>query len=169
MNVGIVMPSNPLFIFIAIVAAPMIASGLVHEVRHWRFKRALYAREDATANWRARFPDAMPEADRVLTIFCDAFMLRDRCKRSLRPDDRVMEIYKNTTGPWGDAMQLERLGMSIDDEFRVDLLEGFNELLVIIGRDVETVVLFGQALGVENAALAHPRVILGSVADDVDS
>src|SRR5262249_57702985 len=47
-------------------------------------------------------------------------------------------------------------------------VEGLYKVLVIIGGDVEPVVLFGQALCVEYARLAHPRVILGTVTDDVD-
>lgn len=115
---------NPLLIVIVIVA---VAIAAVQQLLQRRFKHAVYARQDTTPDWRSRFPDAMPVVDRVLTIFCDAFMLEERHKYQLRIDDRIMEIYKNTTGPVADEMQLENLIIGIDDAFGVDLAEHVDE------------------------------------------
>ncbi len=69
----------------------------------------------------------MPVVDRVLTIFCEAFLLQERYKYHLRADDRVMEVYRNTTGPIADEMQLETLSMRIDETLGVDLAEHLSE------------------------------------------
>ena len=121
------MPLNPLLIVIVIVVVPLTAWCLVHQLLHWRCKHAVYARQDTARNWQSRFPDTMPVVERVLTIFCDAFMLKDRYKYHLRTDDRVMEIYKNTTGPIADEMQLENLSIRMDDAFGVHLASHLNE------------------------------------------
>ena len=114
-------------IFIVIVAAPPIIWGLVHHLYHYRYIHGVYARQDAARDWRSQFPDAMPAVDRVLTDFCEAFLLKVRYKYHLRPDDRIMEIYKNTTGPIADEMQLETLSISIESSFEVDIAEQLNE------------------------------------------
>ena len=118
---------NPLLIVIIIVAVPLIAWGLVGAIFHWRFKHAIYARQDLAPRWETRFPDAMSVVDRALTIFCEAFLLKGRYRYHLRPDDRIMEIYRDTTGPLADEMQLETLTMRIRDAFDVDLSETLNQ------------------------------------------
>ena len=47
-------------------------------------------------------------------------------------------------------------------------LKCFGGFFLGMGGDVEAAVLFGEAFGIENAALAHPRIILRTVTDDVD-
>jgi len=121
------MSLDPLLIVIVIIAVPLVVWDLVQELYHCRFKRALYARQNATPDWQTRFPNVMPAVDRVLTDFCEAFLIKDRYKYHLRPDDRVMEIYRNTTGPIADEMQIETLSMRMDDAFGMDLAEHLNE------------------------------------------
>ena len=48
-------------------------------------------------------------------------------KFQFRPDDQVMDIYKGTTGPISDEMQLETLTMDFDEAFGVDLLDTLDE------------------------------------------
>jgi hypothetical protein len=121
------MSLNQLFVVIMVVAVPLIAWGLVSELYHFRFKQSLYSRRDATSDWEARFPDAMPVVDQVLTVFCEAFLLKDHYKSHLRTDDRVLAVYRNTTGPVADEMQIEALSMRLDDRFGFDLAEILNE------------------------------------------
>ncbi len=121
------MSFDSLLIVIVIITVPLVIWGLVHELYHCRFKHALYARQDATPDWQTQFPDVMPTVDRVLTNFCEAFLLKDRYKYQLRPDDRVMELYRNTTGPIADETQLETLRIRIDNAFGVDIAEYLNE------------------------------------------
>ncbi|HYW78469.1 MAG TPA: hypothetical protein VE890_02795 [Thermoguttaceae bacterium] len=78
-------------------------------------------------DWQSRYPNAMPVVDRVLTIFCEAFLLNDHHKYRLRTDDRVVEIYRTTTGPIADEMQFETLVMTFDGTFGIDLAEHLSE------------------------------------------
>ncbi len=82
----------------AIFVVPLLVVEAVYGVTRWRFKRRLYAREDSRMIWQAQFPDAMPLVERFLSIFADAFLVRIPYKYRFCPDDRVMQVYKNTTG-----------------------------------------------------------------------
>jgi len=69
----------------------------------------------------------MPTVDRILMDFCEAFLLKNRYKYRLRPNDRIMEIYRSTTGPFVDEMQLATLSIRIDNAFGVNIAEHVNE------------------------------------------
>jgi acyl carrier protein len=65
----------------------------------------------------------MPTVDRVLTIFCDAFMFDEHHKYKFAPEDDVTIIYRNAIGPIGDDFQYEELVMGIEEAFGIDLVE----------------------------------------------
>ena len=114
-------------IVLAILAVPWYVYHAMHWRRKRRWKRGFLARKDSQVGWQSRFPDAMPLVEKVLAIFCVAYLFNERDKYRFRPDDRVMQIYKHTTGPIADEMQLETFSLHIRDEFGVDLLDIFDE------------------------------------------
>ena len=81
----------------------------------------------------------MPTVEQVLTIFCDAFLFDRRFRFHFRSDDRVLDVYKGTTGPLADEMQLENLAMKLDESFGVDIADSFNENTTL--RDIVAVSL----------------------------
>lgn len=133
------MPLKWFLIFLAVFVTPLYLYQFIHCRRHRRFRRDLAARGNAREIWQARFPDAMPQADKVLTLFADAFLLNQDEKEALRPDDAVMDIYKGTTGPIADSLELETFSMEIEKEFGLDLTEWFDESTTL-GEIVERVV-----------------------------
>lgn len=107
---------------------------LIPEMRHRQFRREIDSRPEVTEHWRAEFPNEMFVVDRILTIFCDAFMFAASNKFKFRPDDRIMQIYKRTTGPIADEMQLETLIIELDKAFATDLVGEWDEMITL--RDV---------------------------------
>ncbi len=69
----------------------------------------------------------MPTVEQVLTIFCDAFLFDKRHRFHFRPEDRITDIYKGTTGPIADELQTERFAMRLEQAFGVRLTERFSE------------------------------------------
>ena len=65
----------------------------------------------------------MPTVDRILTIFCEALLLNHRYRFHLEPDDVVAFLYRNTTGPIADEMQMETLAVAVKEAFGVDLTD----------------------------------------------
>jgi hypothetical protein len=116
----------PLWPIIAAAVILLIAWTLIPGMKHWRYRRAIRERTLATAAWEAEFPNAMPTVKQVLTIFCDAFLFNERHRFHFRPDDKVADVYKGTTGPVADEMQVERLGMALRQSFGVKLADSFN-------------------------------------------
>ena len=95
--------------------------------RHRRYLRAIRNRNSGEPLWLEQFGESRDVVERTLVIFCNAFLLKSAMRFQFRPDDRVMDIYKGTTGPVADEMQLERLTMDIEEEFGVDVLDTFDE------------------------------------------
>lgn len=133
------MPLKWFLIFLAVFAATGYLYQFIHCRRHRRFRHDLATRGNAREIWQARFPGAMAHVDKALTLFADAFLLNERVKESLRPDDVVMDIYKGTTGPIADSLELETFSMEIEKEFGLDLTEWFDESTTL-GEIVERVV-----------------------------
>lgn len=112
---------------------------IIPGVRHWRYRRAIRDRLPAESQWAAEFPSAMPTVEQVLTIFSDAFLLNRRYRFHFRPEDTVADVYKGTTGPIADEMQLETLVRDIDESFGVDLVDSFTENTTL--RDIVVLVV----------------------------
>ena len=53
--------------------------------------------------------------DLALDIFCDAFDIEQEQKYSLRPSDKLMDIYSVMVTGQTDDLEFERLGMNLDD------------------------------------------------------
>lgn len=108
-------------------------------IRHWRYRRTIYARPSSEGAWRAVFPQHLSVVEQVLALFCDAFLFRRQYAFRFQPEDVVMQVHRNTTGPVADEMQLESLQSDLHDSFRVDLASRFHENTTL--RDVVEMVL----------------------------
>jgi hypothetical protein len=123
-------------IAIVIVVFAFLIAGIM---RPWRFRREVESRPDHSPRWRSEFPSDMPTVDRMLTIFCEAFMFDEHHKYKFVPEDGVAIIYKNTTGPIGDEFQYEELIMGIEETFEIDLTECNWDESLTLGDLVRTV------------------------------
>jgi hypothetical protein len=133
----------PLWPIIAVACVLFIAWTLIPGIKHWRYRRAIRERSPVRAAWETEFRDAMTTVEQVLTIFCDAFLFdRQHCYR-FRPEDRVVDVYKGTTGPIADEMQLEQLSVQLDRRCGVRLTESFGENTTL--RDIVALAVAGHA------------------------
>ena len=124
-----------LVVIIMMVVFAFVFAGM----RPRRLRREVQGRPDRSARWRSEFPNDMPAVDRVLTIFCDAFMFDEHHKYKFVPEDDVATMYENTTGPIGDDFQYEKLAMGIEEAFGVDLTQHNWDESFTLGDIVRTV------------------------------
>ena len=118
------LPSWVFFVAVLLIlAAPVWVWSAIVGMHHRRFRRQIQSRPDHSMRWQTEFPNDMPTADRVLAIFCDAFIFDEQHKYKFVPEDAVAVIYENTTGPIGDELQCEQLVAEIEQAFGVDLTE----------------------------------------------
>jgi len=121
-------------IIMMVVFAFMIAG-----MRPSCFKRKIRRRPDCSARWRSEFPSDMPTVDRVLSVFCAAFMFDEHHKYKFAPEDDVTVMYENTAGPIGDELQYEQLLTGIEEAFGVDLTQHNWDESFTLGDIVRTV------------------------------
>jgi hypothetical protein len=142
-----VMPQTPVIIigFILIV----VAVFCLKEAKRWRYRRMIYMRTSRTDDWMEAFPNDMASVKRLLEMFSDAFMFNRRYIFHFRPDDVVMHVYKNTTGPVADEMQLERLGMGVQKSFGVDIMDILDNDTTL--RDIVHLVTWSKTGVMENS------------------
>lgn len=129
----------PLWPIIVVAVTLFVVWSVIPGVKHRQYRRSIRERTPAQTEWASEFPSAMPTVEQVLVVFCDAFLLNGRYRFHLRPDDKVIDVYKGTTGPVADEMQLERLVIGIDESFGLDLANVCNESLTL--RDIVALVL----------------------------
>lgn len=108
-------------------------------IKHWRYRRTICARPSSEDAWRELFPEQLPVVEQVLAIFCDAFLFRRQYVFRFLPEDVVMHIYRNTTGPIADMMQVQVFLVGLCDSFHLDLWDRFHENTTL--RDVVAMVL----------------------------
>ena len=132
-------------IVVAIVMVVFVVFAfLIADMRPRRSRREVQSRPDRSPRWRSEFPGDMPAVDRMLTIFCDAFMFDEHHKYKFVPEDDVTIMYKNTTGPIGDEFQYEELVMGIEEAFGIDLTECNWDENFTLGNIVRTVLEFKE-------------------------
>ena len=126
-------------IVLVVIIMMVVFAFMIAGMRPWCFKRKIRRRPDRSARWRSEFPSDMPTVDRVLTIFCDAFMFDEHHKYKFVPEDDVAIIYEKTTGPISDELQYEQLVMGIEEAFGVDLTQHNWDESFTLGDIVRTV------------------------------
>ena len=138
--VAVEIPSWVWFLVVlAAISMPFWVWFLIAGMRHRRFRREIRARPDGSACWRCEFPNDMAVVDRVLALFCDAFLFNERDRYKFVPDDDVISVYRNTTGPLADELQMERLSIEIRKAFGLDLKDHWRKRMSL--RDVVCTVL----------------------------
>jgi hypothetical protein len=118
--------SGTSIVIIAIILS-VLAIAFISELRHWRYRCIIYRRTPTMSDWTEVFPNDMPTVEGVLAIFCDAFMFKRRYTFHFHPEDVVMHVYRHTTGPIADELQMERLTMDIRKSFGVDVADTLDE------------------------------------------
>jgi hypothetical protein len=103
-----------------------IAWSLIPGVRHWRFRRSICQRRSAQSQWANAFPNAASTVEQVLMILCEVFEFNARYRYHFHPDDKVLDIYKGTTGPISDSLEMERLALELEKSFGVDVVPSFS-------------------------------------------
>lgn len=96
--------------------------------------------------WRGGFGDDFARADRVLCIFCDAFMFDPEERYRFRPEDSIPEIYcavypsRNTPDCLEHLFLIEGLekefGFKFDDS-RLEKIESFRQIVDEIRKHLE--------------------------------
>jgi hypothetical protein len=117
----------------------VVFAFVIAGIRPWCFNRKIRRRPDCSARWCSEFPSDMPTVDRVLSVFCAAFMFDEHHKYKFAPEDDVTVMYENTTGPIGDELQYEQLLMGIEEAFGVDLTQHNWDESFTLGDIVRTV------------------------------
>lgn len=90
--------------------------------------RSRGSQEDA---WRQRWDaEAMEKADALLKMLCDSFSFNPDHRYNFAPDDRLQDIYRSRYPRWkfwqlGDSMEIESLGMSLEEQFGIDISEQY--------------------------------------------
>jgi hypothetical protein len=99
-----------------------------------RALRVYWDRPCMGIRWRRRFPNTSKSQIReFLTIFVDAFCFDHRRRTCFSPDDRVMQIYRtdNPPGSLTDNLELETLGLSLEERYGIDFTAAWREDLTL--------------------------------------
>jgi hypothetical protein len=138
-------------VLLGIVLIPIIVASVLwwHSWRSGRafcclVPRVYRSRESQEHLWRQHFgDDAMPRADRVLTIVCDSFLFNPDHRYQFSPDDRIVDIYRRCHLPtwlaWldSDAGEIESLLKGLGKDFGFDNSQWHQDLT--IGEIVERI------------------------------
>ena len=93
--------------------------------------------------WRDCFAGDFALADRILCLFCDAFMFASGDRHRFRPDDTVWEIYRAVypSRETPDCLEnnffikgLEKAFAIKFDDARLETIESFQQIVVAIKR-----------------------------------
>jgi hypothetical protein len=129
---------------LCIVFVLALGVGVADHLRTRALLRPIMKRPCAGIRWRRRFPDASPNSIRsFLALFADAFVFPTKYKNRLRPNDRVMDIYRLLYPPgWltVDAMEIETLASELERKYGFTLEDEWHDKMTL-GE------LFGHAEG----------------------
>lgn len=118
-----------------VTALILLAATLWAIVFGGRLPRPYRGRQCQGRHWRREFPEATKQEIReFLALFVQAFSLSTREALKLKPDDRILAIYRATYPIQGlpDALELEtlakqlqaRYGISLEDMWADDITLG---------------------------------------------
>jgi hypothetical protein len=132
---------NALGPLLVIAVSPWLVIAVIAIVLTWlvqrQRRRALqrfWDRHCMGIRWRRRFPDApQTELREFLTILVDAFGLDHQRRTCFSPEGRVMEVYRADDPPGSlvDDMELERLGLDLEERYGIDLAAVWREDLTL--------------------------------------
>jgi hypothetical protein len=125
------MPLWPVIIGAAVL---LIVWTVIPGVKHWQYRRSIREQPSAEADWAKEFPGKLPTVEKVLAIFCNAFLFDKRHLFQFRPSDKLIDVYKGTTGPVADELQMFELPTGLEKSFGVDMRANFDENMT--ARDV---------------------------------
>ena len=112
-------------LLILLVLAIVAYLRLAISIERQRTRRivAFFERPDALAGWQSQFPAcSLSEIRDFLALFAESFSLSDKYQCLLRPDDRVIELYRAKYAPGvPDELELESLGLSLKKRYNLDL------------------------------------------------
>ena len=106
------------------ILALCVGFPLAVEVLSWRKVRRLGQRGCMGRAWRRRFPRASSDDIRgFLKLVVDSLGLPWKCRLSLSPDDRVLDLYGALYPLEGlpDAMELETLADGLEYQYGMDV------------------------------------------------
>lgn len=113
-----------------VIAAIAFVLTLPVQLQRRRALQRFWDRHCMGIRWRRRFPDApKTELREFLTIFVDSFCFDHTRRTRFSPDDRVMEVYraKYPPGSLADDMELETLGLSLEERYGIDFAAVWRE------------------------------------------
>jgi hypothetical protein len=85
-------------------------------------------------SWRRAFPDAPKEEIRdFLTTFIDAFGFPKEEKLKIRPEDKILNVYRSiyTSKNMPDSLELETLARDVKDEYGLEMTTLWSERLTL--------------------------------------
>lgn len=113
------------FIGLLVIVAIALVLTLPFEILRRRALRRFWNRPCMGIRWRRQFPDApKTEIREFLTLFVDAFGYKHKRRTCFSPDDLVRDVYQAEYPPGfalADGMELETLGMDLEERYGVDL------------------------------------------------
>ena len=114
---------------IVILGGIVVASLLVDT-----FPRVYRSRACQGAEWRRCFPHEQKQSIRqFLHFFATAFAIREEHALQLRPDDKLMSIYRahNPSRLVPDALEFETLSKELEKKHRLNLSSFWHEHLTL--------------------------------------
>jgi propanediol dehydratase small subunit len=104
-----------IFSFLALLISAKYGAGL---------PRPYSSRNCEGRGWRRAFPTASKNEIRsFLLLFVSAFAFSDKDKLKFRPDDKILDIYRNLySSEWlPDALELETLASKLQKQYTLEL------------------------------------------------
>ncbi len=111
----------------------LVGVSIVWAVSGLRLPKTYRERKCAGNEWRSQFPTARKEEIRLfLSVFTEAFAIRERDKLKFRPSDKLLEIRDKLNPVKGiDALELEMLSKLLKKKYGIELERLWNPELTL--------------------------------------
>ncbi len=107
---------------IVAVGAVLLLAAIYAVYTHRPSFEYLKGREPDQSLWEIEYSKEMPRVLEILRLVCKALLLRDDDVYRLRPNDRVLAIYKAAYPHGGpDSLELESLATEVRRRYHVDV------------------------------------------------
>lgn len=105
----------------AVIVMFLFLAGLLGALIH-RLPGPYEKRPSNEQLWRQNYETDFDIADRVLSIFCDAFMFKREDRYRFLPQDRLMDVYNSgRTFRLCDQMEFEHFIIGLENEFNIKI------------------------------------------------